>query len=88
MELSAGESPPRWIVLDAAAIDDIDFTGGKTVAELAEQLRRQGVKLAFADMRKAVRRELGRYGVKEPFFDTVDEARAAFHAEPARPAAS
>ena len=27
--------PPRWLVLLADAIDDVDYTGGKTLAELA-----------------------------------------------------
>src|SRR5207253_581753 len=30
--------PPRWFVLHADAIDDVDYTGGKTLAELADQL--------------------------------------------------
>ena len=48
--------PPRWLVLDADAIDDVDFTGGKTLAELSAQLRQQGTTLAFADTRGRVRR--------------------------------
>ena len=35
LELAGGETPPRWLVLDAPSIDDIDFTGGKTLVELA-----------------------------------------------------
>ena len=30
--------PPRWLVLLADAIDDVDFTGGKTLVELADEL--------------------------------------------------
>ena len=30
--LVSTEDPPRWLVLDCAAIDDIDYTGGKTLA--------------------------------------------------------
>ena len=54
MELASGDNPPRWIIIDAAAIDDVDFTGGKTLAELSAQLRRQGTTLAFADTRGRV----------------------------------
>ena len=32
--------PPRWFVLLADAVDDVDYTGGKTLVELAEQLER------------------------------------------------
>jgi SulP family sulfate permease len=87
MELAGGDSPPRWIVIDAAGIDDVDFTGGKTIAELAEQLRQRGVTIAFADVRGAVRREIKRYGATVAFFDSVAEARAAFHAERPKPPA-
>lgn len=85
LELASGDTPPRLIILDAASIDDVDFTGGKTVAELADQLRQRGVTLGFADVRRRVRRQLERYGVTEPFFDTVEEARTAFHARPPQP---
>ena len=83
MELASGDTPPRWIILDAPGIDDVDFTGGKTLAELSAQLRQQGVTLAFADTRRRVRREIQRYGVTGPFFDSLNEAREAFRAEPA-----
>ena len=29
MGLASGDNPPRWIIIDAAAIDDVDFTGGR-----------------------------------------------------------
>ena len=82
MELASGDNPPRWIIIDAAAIDDVDFTGGKTLAELSAQLRQQGTTLAFADTRGRVRREIERYGVTGPFFDSIGAARDAFRAEP------
>ena len=37
--------------LDATSIDDIDFTGGKTLDELAAELTRRGIVLAIADAR-------------------------------------
>ncbi|MFL5172538.1 MAG: SulP family inorganic anion transporter [Microvirga sp.] len=83
MELSAGETPPRWIIFDAVGVDDIDFTGGKTLAELSEQLHQQGITLAFADARRTVLRQLKRYGITGPFFDSVGAARAAFDADAA-----
>src|SRR3954452_21160327 len=33
--LASGDSPPRWIILDGSSIDDVDYTGGKTLGELA-----------------------------------------------------
>ena len=81
LELASAETPPRWIIFDAVAVDDIDFTGGKTLAELSAQLGQQGVTLAFADTRRAVRAEIERYGVTGPFFESVGAAREAFRAE-------
>jgi sulfate permease, SulP family len=77
--------PPRWFVLLADAIDDIDYTGGKTLAELADQLAARGVMFAVAAARPAVRRELDQFGVvakigSDHLFDTLDAARAAFRA--------
>jgi high affinity sulfate transporter 1 len=77
--------PPRWFVLLADAIDDIDYTGGKTLAELADQLAARGVVFAVAAARPAVRRELDQFGVvakigSDHLFDTLDAARAAFRA--------
>jgi MFS superfamily sulfate permease-like transporter len=78
--------PPRWFVLQADAIDDIDYTGGKTLLELAHQLTERGIVLAVAGARPAVRRELDRYGITarigaEHVFPGLGDARAAFHAK-------
>ena len=40
--------PPRWFVLLADAMDDVDFTGGKTLLELAGQLADRNVVLCIA----------------------------------------
>jgi sulfate permease, SulP family len=85
LELMGGDAPPRWFVLDGSSIDDIDFTGGKTLAELGAQLRQSGITVAGASIRQAVRDELERFDVigagEVRVFDTVDEALAAFRAE-------
>jgi sulfate permease, SulP family len=85
LELAGGDPPPRWIVIDAASIDDIDFTGGKTLGELAGELRQQRVVLAVAEIRQSVRTELDRYGLTamigaDRIFDSVETALDAFHA--------
>jgi len=74
--------PPRWFVLVADAIDDVDFTGGNTLVELAGQLRDRNVVFAIADPTEAVRSELDRFGVTtaigaDHVFRTLDEAIAA-----------
>jgi MFS superfamily sulfate permease-like transporter len=80
-----GDDPPRWVVLDAEAIDDVDYTGGKTVAELADQLKARGIVFAIAQPSVALRAELDRFGVTERiglehYFDTLEDALDAFRA--------
>lgn len=75
--------PPRWFVLLADAIDDVDFTGGKTLLELARQLADRGVVLCIAAA-EPLMPELERFGVldalgEEHVFDSLDDAIAAFH---------
>jgi sulfate permease, SulP family len=76
--------PPRWFVLDASAIDDVDFTGGKTLTEVADELAARNIVFVVAGANH-LRRELDRFGVGERlgdahYFDTVQDARDAFHA--------
>jgi MFS superfamily sulfate permease-like transporter len=87
MALVGGDVPARWIVLDAVGIDDIDYTGGKTLAELADHLRERSIVFAISEPTDSVRDELDRYGISakvgaERVFDTVNAAVDAFHAMP------
>jgi MFS superfamily sulfate permease-like transporter len=89
LELAGGDDPPEWFILDGSSIDDVDFTGGKTLAELADELRQRGVVVAAAAMRSSVRLELQRFRVTPStgavrVFDTVEEALAAFREETGR----
>ena len=77
--------PPRWFVLHADAIDDVDYTGGKTLAELVDELVGRGIVFAVADTSTHLRHELDRFGItdkigREHIFDSLLDARAAFHA--------
>ena len=81
--LVGGSTPPRWFVLLADAIDDVDYTGGKTLVELAEQLAERDVVFAVAEAQDSVRRELDRFGLtkkigEERYFAYLDDALAAF----------
>jgi MFS superfamily sulfate permease-like transporter len=85
LELAAGPTRPRWIILEAGSIDDIDYTGGKTLGEIVAELRKLSVELVVADVRDSVHGELDRFGVtagdaKTPVFETVEAALDAFHA--------
>ncbi len=43
--------PPRWFILLANAIDDVDYTGGKTLVEFAGQL--EATRRHLRDRRRA-----------------------------------
>ena len=78
-------NPPRWLVLHAEAVDDIDYTGAQTLLELADQLKQRGIVFAVADATDHVRNELDRFGLTERigsdhYFASVHDARDAFHA--------
>ncbi|MBV9204533.1 MAG: SulP family inorganic anion transporter [Actinobacteria bacterium] len=48
MALVTHGRPPRWLVLDAAAIGDIDFTAAAVLTRTIEHLRKQHIRLALS----------------------------------------
>jgi MFS superfamily sulfate permease-like transporter len=84
-----GASRPLWFVLLAEAIDDIDYTAGTALADLADELAGQGVVFAIAGAGPEVRRQLDRFGVTgkigdDHVYESVDSALAAFRARQPR----
>lgn len=82
-----GPSAPRWICVDAGAIEDVDYSAGETLREVHDELEKQQVRLVLASLEGGVRRELDRYGLIDLFgadglYTTLDEAVAAFRATP------
>ncbi|MGZ4695525.1 MAG: SulP family inorganic anion transporter [Acidimicrobiales bacterium] len=59
--------PLEWICIDAASIDDIDYTGGQTLIQLHGELAGHGVRLVFAEVQAPTRAELDRFGITELF---------------------
>ncbi|MCU7722270.1 SulP family inorganic anion transporter [Actinoplanes sp. KI2] len=83
MALVDVDHPPRWFVLLAEAIDDVDYTGGQTLAELADGLAERNVTFAVVAATDHLREELDRFGVTARIgtgriFPTITEAVAAF----------
>lgn len=77
------DHPPRWFVLFADGIDDVDFTGAQTLVELAQQLKSRDVVFAVAEATEEVQPELERFGLVDAIgadhvFPTLAEAIAAF----------
>ena len=78
----AGQGGPlRWLVLDCAAIADVDYTASTILAKVVEHLHQRKVSLVLSSVLPPVRRQLGRYAISEDAcYDTPGEALEAFHA--------
>ena len=76
--------PLRWLVIDCAAIGDVDYTASTVLAKVVEHVHQHHVHLALSSVLGPVRRELDRYGIskalgQDAYFDTPGEALEAFH---------
>ena len=81
--LAAAQSPPRWIVIAAEPITDVDTTAADMLADLDEELNAAGISLVFAELKDPVRAKLERYELIGPldpdhFFPTLDAALEHF----------
>jgi len=81
--LAAAQPRPRWIVIAAEPITDVDTTAADMLAELDEELNAAGTSLVFAELKDPVRAKLERYELIGPldpdhFFPTLDAAVEAF----------
>jgi high affinity sulfate transporter 1 len=75
--------PPKWIVVAAEPITDVDTTAADMLEDLDEALNAKGISLVFADMKDPVREKIERYELTRTidpahFFPTVGAAVAAF----------
>src|SRR5204863_2256022 len=83
MKLAAAEPQPRWIIVAAEPITDVDTTAADMLEDLDEALNVQGVSLVFAELKDPVRRKIERYELTRTinprhFFPTVESAVAAY----------
>jgi MFS superfamily sulfate permease-like transporter len=83
--ITAQGSPLRWMVLDGAAIGDVDYTAAAVLTRVIEHLRKQHIRLAVSTVNSPVREQLDRYGISAAlgpgaYYDTPGEALEAFHA--------
>jgi high affinity sulfate transporter 1 len=90
LDLANSADPPvSWLCVDAAAIDDVDWSGGATIRQTVGQLKERGVRLVFAEVAGNVRAELDTYEVtnlvgEDAYYSSVAAVLAAF--EQQRPA--
>jgi high affinity sulfate transporter 1 len=79
-------SPPRWVVVAAEPITDIDTTAGSMLVNLDLELNAAGIHLAFAELQTAVRDTIVRYGLLETIdgahlYRSIEEAVEALQRE-------
>jgi sulfate permease, SulP family len=81
--LGPAVSPVRWLIVDAEAITNVDYTAAGTVRQLHEELMDRGVVLAFARVPPSLKADLDRHLLTQVigparFFDRLHDAAAAF----------
>src|SRR5690348_5016014 len=81
--LAATEPAPRWIVIAAEPVTDVDTTASDVLEDLDEELNSRGISLVFAELKDPVRRKIESYGLTRTidprhFFPTVGAAVRAF----------
>jgi MFS superfamily sulfate permease-like transporter len=84
LELANGADPGlSWFCIDAAAIDDLDYSAAATLRSTYGVLKEKGIRLVFVLVGDDVRAELDRFGItdlvgRDAFFATGDEALTAY----------
>jgi high affinity sulfate transporter 1 len=77
---------PRWIVLAAEPITDVDTTAADMLAELVGELEAAGTRLILAELKDAVRKKIDRYELSNTvgpshFYPTIRAAVDAYETE-------
>jgi len=86
LPLVSREPTPRWIIVAAEPITDVDTTAADMLTDLDEGLNAGGTSLVFAEVKDPVRRKIERYQLTrtidpQHFFPTLEAAVEAFRAE-------
>ncbi len=77
--VALSEPPPRWILLAAEPVTDVDPTAADMLVELVEELAQHGIRLVAAELKDPVKAKLRRYELTDHldqsrFFPTIEEA--------------
>ncbi|KUF18253.1 SulP family inorganic anion transporter [Streptomyces silvensis] len=86
LRLARSDPRPRWIVLAAEPMTDVDTTAADVLEELDATLNAGGVHLVFAELKDPVRHKIERYELTRTidphhFFPTIESAVTAFRAQ-------
>ena len=82
--LTGHGGPVHWLIIDCAAIGDVDYTASAVLIEVVEHAHQQNVRLVFSSVLGPVRQQLDRYGIsnalgQDAYFDTPGQALDAFY---------
>jgi high affinity sulfate transporter 1 len=83
--LAAADPPPRWIMIAAEPITDVDITAADVLEDLDQELNARGIALVFAELKEPVKAKLERYELIGPldpshFFPTIEAGIEAYTA--------
>jgi MFS superfamily sulfate permease-like transporter len=72
-------SAVRWLVIDASAITDLDYSAARSVGELCNALKQGGMEVIFARVNQYLRSDMDRHGItpiveERCIFGTLHEA--------------
>jgi MFS superfamily sulfate permease-like transporter len=75
-------TPVHWLIVDAGAITDIDYSAAQSIRDLLDNLDQQGVQLVFARVSSYLKSDMDRHGItaaigETQIFTTLHEAIAA-----------
>jgi SulP family sulfate permease len=81
MLAASAPAPLHWLIVDAGAITNVDFTAAGVVRDVAKELAAQGIGLVFAHVQSDLRPDLDRHHLTETLgqgriFDTLHAALA------------
>jgi high affinity sulfate transporter 1 len=77
-------SSVRWVIVDAGAISNVDYSAARVVRELQRELQSRGVELVLAHVQSDLKPDLDRHRITDAIgsdriFDTLHTAVAAYH---------
>jgi MFS superfamily sulfate permease-like transporter len=84
--MADADPPPRWVLIAAEPVTDVDTTASDMLEELDEDLNAKGTSLVFAELKDPVRQKIERYGLTRTidprhFYPTIEAAVTAFREE-------
>jgi len=80
------DTTPKWIIIAAEPINQVDTTAGDMLVDLDQELNAAGIHLIFAELKRHIIENIERYGLLETidrrhFYPTIDVAVEEFQRE-------